>query len=159
MNFYVIAIHWKRDSRAGAEQRRLNYDWLGRKKCSLFKIPELCPGISCTISSACTHSTTLALCHLLYILDSEAWLPLVSLRVSTVQASSAYSCVILVTAGSYCSDNTVIRMEGNQRDSSDTRTVMFFFFAGVAKLISRSTRLFDGYECLKTLSREYGTWE
>lgn len=145
MNFYVIAIHWKRDSRAGAEQRRLNYDWLGRKKCFLFKIPELCPGISRTISSACTHSTTLALCHLLCILDSEAWLPLVSLRVSTVQASSAYSCVILVTAGSYCSGNTVIRMEGNQRDSNDTRTESCFF-AGVVKLIIRSTRLFNGYE-------------
>lgn len=44
------------------------------------------------------------------------------------QDSSTYSCVIPVTAGSYCCDKTVILVERNQKDLNDTHTKVVFFF-------------------------------
>lgn len=77
----------------------------------------------------------------------------------TGQASSTYSCLIPVTAGSYCCDNAVILMEGNRGNLTDTQTKWCFLqeLSNESAWIRMSTRLSDGYEGVKTLCTSFGT--
>lgn len=52
----------------------------------------------------------------------------------TGQTSSTYSCVSVQSAGSYCCDNTVILVVGNQKDLTDTQTKCF-----LQELLNQST--------------------
>lgn len=144
MNFYAIAIHLQKEI---VELEWSSVDWIMIGLAGNIVIISSTVAVSrnklhafqCMYTQLFTGPLSLTAHISLTCKSLKPDYPWQAVEFLIGQASSSYSCVIPVTSGSYCCDNTVILVEGNQRDLTDTQ-IKLFLSAGAVKLICENQR-------------------